>query len=412
MTTPSKQYLDDLRALQGAPKVTYPYGGYTYPRIERVFTVPKGRVYSQPTTLPDFPGSLLVQVNETKRDQTNVEAYYRWDTLPGPVQVDISTDGETGIAILVAKQQVSAAVTFPLGEIVPAAINVQTISAANPTVVTLEQPHGLPPGAWVRFASTNSTPVLDGNLQIMAVPSPTQMQFAVNVTGIGGTSGTMTAINRIVRELRSTANQLVNVKIESMVAIPDITALNQDVACWKDYSFPDYLAGIDKLNDLATSSGASEVDISWSGGVGLNIQNGYRGPCQARRQVFYFMGPPPDSFATGVTPTFVLPTSGVVVIEGGSLKETTDPAGGTDTSTSVSYRAISIPATIHADDVGAGGGGGGQASFHTSLPNSVPAGFTKGDTITLVEEPQKWRVAAWRATVYLLAVPYTSGDEP
>jgi hypothetical protein len=82
---PGKQYLDTLRALRGAPKITYPYGDTAYPRIERVYSVPKGRVDDIPTSLADFAGSVRTQLAELERDATDVEVFVRYDTLPGPI---------------------------------------------------------------------------------------------------------------------------------------------------------------------------------------------------------------------------------------------------------------------------------------------------------------------------------------
>lgn len=99
MSVPAKHYLDELRQLKGAPKVSHPHGGTTYPRIERVYSVPKGRVSAIPTTLADFAGSVLVLVSELARDQVNVEVYCRYDTFPGP-WIETKTQLRKGAAAL------------------------------------------------------------------------------------------------------------------------------------------------------------------------------------------------------------------------------------------------------------------------------------------------------------------------
>jgi len=61
-------------------------------------------------------------------------------------------------------------------------------SLASPTVVTTLLPHGLASGDSVFFASTNSTPNIDG-LRVATVISPTTFSVPVNVT-TAGTAGT------------------------------------------------------------------------------------------------------------------------------------------------------------------------------------------------------------------------------
>ncbi len=102
-TLPGKQYLDDLRALRGTPKVSYPYGGTSYPRVERVFSVPKGRVDNIPATLTDY-GVTLTSVTELKRDATEVEVYLVYETLPGPPLVGQEFDPVTSLLTSYSEQ--------------------------------------------------------------------------------------------------------------------------------------------------------------------------------------------------------------------------------------------------------------------------------------------------------------------
>lgn len=84
MALPSKSYLDSIEQLYGGHRVTYPSGSAAHPRVERVYTVPKSVVASQPATLADFAGSALVEFHELARDKVHVKFYALYDTLPGP----------------------------------------------------------------------------------------------------------------------------------------------------------------------------------------------------------------------------------------------------------------------------------------------------------------------------------------
>lgn len=107
MLLPNKQYLDTLRHLRGAPKVSYPYGPQTTtPVIERVYSVPKGRVDDIPGTLSEFSGSVLTVANEIGRDQTDVEVYVKYEVLPGTLRYTVAWDEEIGALIIDYKQRV------------------------------------------------------------------------------------------------------------------------------------------------------------------------------------------------------------------------------------------------------------------------------------------------------------------
>ncbi len=96
MPLPSKQWLDSLDALNGAPRVSHPYGGTAHPRIERTFFAQKGQESLQPATLTDYAGSVLIQLTELTRDNLRVKLYVRYDTLPGPVSDSDFYDNQRG----------------------------------------------------------------------------------------------------------------------------------------------------------------------------------------------------------------------------------------------------------------------------------------------------------------------------
>jgi len=504
MATPFQALVAEIRALDGAPKVTYPEGSAAHPVTERVLRLRRGTqapVFGQAE--PDaaqFPHNTLTTQTELKNDAQYVEVYRKYEVLPGPISVSIAPYRETGIPMLVAKQKVSGSVLFTEGEFVPAAIAVSSIAVAVSGVctVTLASAHDLPPGAWVTFAGTNATPTLNGNQRIVGVPAANQVQIAVAVTVAGTAAGTMQACNRIVRELKSTGNNNVNIKIDTMVAVPgvsalparnvsaitnngdgtctvtlnaahgltagvwatfagtnatpkidgprkilstptsttvviqmtltgagtaagtmtpmgDLSAFNEDFKCWKDYDFPDYLNAINAYFDRATTSGFNfNSHISWGAAVGLPMQDGYHGPCRARRLRLFFVGAPPDSFEENLQPTFIMPSSGSFVIEGGSLSRIFTPDLINSTfSNSVSFRTGRIPHCLTGPSPAITPIGSGQATVTLNLPESIPPKFNVGDIITLMGQPQKYDAGGlWEVIVYFITVPYTSGHAP
>lgn len=96
MALPAKHWLDALDALNGAPKVSHPHGGIAYPTVERTFYSPRGQETQQPATLADYPGTVLVQLEEVSRDGLRVKLYVRYETLPGPwiYSTRLDEDGE------------------------------------------------------------------------------------------------------------------------------------------------------------------------------------------------------------------------------------------------------------------------------------------------------------------------------
>ncbi|HEY3835090.1 MAG TPA: hypothetical protein VGL72_00890, partial [Bryobacteraceae bacterium] len=144
-----------------------------------------------------------------------------------------------------------------------------------------------------------------------------------------------------------------------------------------------------------------------SGSFGLQIQNGYRGPVAGRRLRIFSMGPIPDSVLAPYTPTFVMPSSGTVVIESvtNSIQASTS---GSSTANSTSFKTGTIPPVLTAG-IGADESGVGLARCFVDLPASQPIAFTAGDIITLLEVPQKLGMGLWQIYVWQLVVPYTSG---
>lgn len=432
MATPFQALVDEIRGLAGAPKVTYPEGSAAHPLVERVLRIKRGEhlpTFGQAEEeLIRFPNNILTDQVELKNDAQWVEVYRKYQVLPGPVSVAIAQIGDTGVPAITATRKVNGSTQFKEGELIPGtadlpAINVTSISVASSgiTTVTLAANHWLPPGAWVTFDGTNSTPTLDGNLRISGVPAENQLQFAVSVTVAGTTAGTVVPLNPIIRALRSTQNILVNTLEDVMIAAEDVTVYNEDgvsghrpsVSCWKEYSFPDFLKGITTYSDDGTENtvGDTYAYSQTNGGTfALSIQNGYRGPCRARRLRIFSSGPVSDAVIAAFAPTFVMPSSGSVVVKSQSLSVSANTSNSSN-ATSFTYKTGTIgPVTTR----GAGGsiGGVGGADIIAVLPPSIPSAFYQGDTITLMEQPQKLPAALREVIVWQLEVPYTSGLPP
>ncbi|EDY16915.1 hypothetical protein CfE428DRAFT_5544 [Chthoniobacter flavus Ellin428] len=534
MPPPRLDQRDPSHPKYGKPGVSYPYGDLRFPRIVEAWNARKTDSRRERAFLsahPDklsYPNALLISQSTDKGsdDDQNFTAVY--ETLPGPIFVDIRSYRETGIPMLTARRQVAANGSYTAGEFQPAPVHVSSIAdnGDGTCTVTLSAAHDLPPKCWVVFAGTNSAPAIDGNQMIVSVPSETQIVVSANLTGAGTAAGTMTAINRIVRELQPVpSNASILIKLDTMVGVPSVSDVamrnvqsvvnsgngtatvtldaahglsvgdwvmlsgtksapkvdgprkilsiplstkivvevimdaiatitsggvggtmtpmgalatyNEDFHCWKDYDFPDFLKGIQFYNDGGSTAGFNgyNYSTSWGGAVGLPMQDGYHGPCRARRLRCFFVGPPPDSFESNLAPTFVMPSSGTFVIQGGSSSRIFTPDLVNSTiSSSVNFRTGRIPHCLTGTSAtgalspskldGSGGitalggliGGGSILGFSgaiVDLPASIPTQFTQGDIITLMGQPSKYDAGGlWEVVVFLISVPYTSGSAP
>ena len=107
---PFLAYVDELRALRGEPKVTYPEGSTDWPTTERLLSEPLAtamRSFGSPE--PDtvnFPDLVLTEQTEVSRDRTHASVYRKYDTLPGPQITRQEADGETLTPVLVTTQRI------------------------------------------------------------------------------------------------------------------------------------------------------------------------------------------------------------------------------------------------------------------------------------------------------------------
>lgn len=332
--------------------VTNAGSGYTsVPTLTATDTTGSGAVLSvllQPST-----AILIEQKKQEFPDDHPLRNEYvrvvrKFEILPGPIVTEETILGDTGIPVLTATQKVAATSLFTTGEFLPAAINVSSITTGTTVTVTLASDHGLPVGAYVNFSGTNSTPPLNSPLRIEAVPDTDKVTItpASPVTVAGTAAGTMQSKYMVAREIRATENGNVKLKVDRYCAALDLTTLDENVGCWEEYPFPNYLKAFILYNDTAFSrttsgSGSNSNSASWSGAPGFPTQGGYRGPCPAFRLRFFFDGPPPDSFASDYSPTIIIPSIGTFVIKGGSTaysRSLTNPSD-TSYSTSNSFRA-------------------------------------------------------------------------
>jgi hypothetical protein len=244
---PAKHYLDSLRALRGAPKVTYPYGGTSYPRLERVYSVPKGRVDDIPTTLTDFPGSLLVEVVELARDHNDVEVYLVYATLPGPMLTTQEQDAETQSPVIISSQQV-AKPAFPLSK----ALGTATGSG---TTLTLAG-HRLVDGMYVLVAGVGawvvSSNISAGTFGAAATPGGSAQSYsgAKSIAFSIGTSVSYAPINDLYGNI--TFATLLNFASLSVVDYPT-----------GQYTAPPLLYGV-TANDQSAWDGSVNIALVYS----------------------------------------------------------------------------------------------------------------------------------------------------
>jgi Putative Ig domain len=417
-------------AKYGKDVVSYPYGLVGYPRITTNRTSKRGlgaNIIPDLTPYKDqqsFPNSFKIETKFTDAgDDTDLNLEETFETLPGPVLSEITTHQDTGVPMLISRQKRAATDIFTEGELIIPAFTITSVVPGAVSVVTINvsgqspKSHMLSPREWVTIAGTGTS--LDGNQRILNVLNDSQISFAVNAGG-SASSGTCLPMNHVMREVKQTENANVIVKVDSMVAVSDVTVFNEDdvsghrksVKCWKDFAFPDCLESIASFGDtgFASSEGSVYSFSSTTGtGWGLGVQHGYHGPCVARRYRFLSMGEGAgtalETAVGNYSPTVITPTSGTVASESVSNSQQAS-SGGSSMSQSFTWRLGSIPAVLTPKLAGTIGAIGG-ARIVAFVPKSNPITFNSGDTITLMEQPQKLQCGLWQVFVYVLVVPYT-----
>jgi hypothetical protein len=217
----------------------------------------------------------------------------------------------------------------------------------------------------------------------------------------------------------------------------DITQYNQSVSpVFRPYPFPDALVGIVEVFDKGSTTNIADPlnwSYSFSGSAAILTLPGFRGVCQATRIWMFSMGPNialPNNPATGIpySPTVVIPAVGTITIQGGSKSQsvsdtTSFPVNITESVSNtgkVQYippvltLAYTVPAKV-------GPSSGDVAQFTVMLPSSIisdagsapRAGWQQGDIITEIQPIEKLRAnGVYLTTVWLIVVPYTTGQSP
>lgn len=331
MANTRHDFREPARTKWGKPGVSYPYGDPRFVRIVENRDTRKDDRGPLPALTPHrnqkaYPGAVLVHQESTPGDDTDKNVTEVYETLPGPLVSSFKEHTPSGIPIVTTEQNVSAFTVYSqLGLFQPSPIAVKSISAGATVTVTLAADHGLPPGAYVTFSGTTSTPPIDGVLQILSVPAGNQVTvkpvFAVTIAQ-STQAGTFVSTHLITRELFSTDNANIKKKVESMVAVPDVSAYNEDILCEHPYPYPAYIKGFYFYSEFGSSNTLPftglNYRINWGGAPSFPVQEGYRGMSPCRRKRYFFVGPPPDSFASQFTPTVVAPSTGTMAIRGGS----------------------------------------------------------------------------------------------
>lgn len=373
---------------------------------------------AQPATDPW--GSLYLEVDRT------------YESLPGDILFDIVPDPELGIPMMTTVQRRASTDSWTCGEIPPIPFNISGATVAVQTVVTTSAPHDFFVGEYVIAVGTaNTTPTMNGGAGsagdpakrwlVVAVTSTT-VTLALHITAITGViGGTLQRYSYAYVERLKTENSNVVLKQTTRALTNDITSYqpNNVTYCPRKYPFPDVLLAAIASNNDANSTTTETTEIafsySYSGSVALEIQNGYRGDCDATRSRFFSMGPfqqaPINSF-TGqpFAATVVQPSTGMITIKGGSFSSR-QTATGLTTATSSTAKDETIPPVLTGAFGGIQGGfGQGRVQYRVGLPPSVPQRWNKGDIIVTLDETEKLRGGAiYMITVWQIVVPYNTG---
>lgn len=334
--------------------VTKGGGTYTVPPTVIITDVGGGQSASATAMIQPQSALFVRQIEQEFPD----ESPWRWEfvrisneyrTLPGPVVTEFIEHPQTSIPLVVSNQEIAAntVTQYRLGTFQPPPISVSSITNGTTPIVGLAGDHGLPIGAWVTFAGTNSTPPLDGTWQIVGVPGPRQVQVTpTNPITVAGTfAGTMVSTNQVQREIKRTENGNVKMKVETIVAVPDVSVFDEDVETQEDYPYPDFLEAINLYRDSARGGTINTGDplnystsLSSGAAVGLPAQAGYRGPNPgSHRKRFFFVGNPPASFEQSWTPTIIIPSQGTFEIENFTNSYSQSVNASDPTNTSKSY---------------------------------------------------------------------------
>jgi hypothetical protein len=396
--------------------LTNPGSGYTSaPTV--VFTGTGTGAAATVTVAP----SVAVQTNFAPYNEFLLERSIEIWALVELYGTDI--DQDTRFPILKRKRYVAAGTEGGIDE--PTSRTISAIGLGSNPEITFTTNHSGVTGEYMLFAGTNSTPNINGRKKVtVTAADKVTVALGAPVT-VAGNTGTGIKVWPTYREVQP-VNDRQSIEIAEVIMAADPADYTQYSYGLKNYSFPDVLKEIQLFNEPGSGDNFTEsgdgasigFSYSFSGEVGLNIINGYRGPCQARRIDLYSSGPPGAAFLAPYAPTVVQPVTGSILVQGGSLSESisvssTSISGSTTNSTR--YQHVQIPPVLTGLAI-VGGAlpeytiGEGRANFELTIGASIPLEFAQGDIIRAAEEPQQLRLGLWRTSVWELLVPADSGE--
>lgn len=383
-----------------------------------------------------YAGFICVDIKEI--DNRFIDVAYQ--SLPGSILSEIIPDPELGIPILTWEQRRSFADSWRCGEILPTDTdNIFSIGGATAaaSVVLQVANHNFFPGEYVVVTGTsNTTPTINttnaaSRWLVTAITSGTvTLQKTVTlVSGVVG--GTIAHYSELFVQRQKTESINIVRKVVTLAAVQDITTYNDlnGTIAFRPYPFPDALSGIRAYKDTTTGTGAGttwSISYSWSAGIDIRYEPGFRGDCQSTRLRVFSMGPVtamPINPATSVpyAPTIILLTTGSVVVEGGAFSESLNDSEET-TSNSVSFKTFRIEPCLRFPfggaivDVGTGTAVANLSLGQSYVKDSGSAprsGFVQGDIITAIDPPEKLRgIGVYLTTIWLIVCPYTTGAPP
>lgn len=111
---PPNFILEQIKALEGGAKVTFPGSNSDVKKVERVMRLPRNN-WEIPIYTPDVEHTTTILVAQIKmnEDAQWATVYREYQTLPGLMLTGIETDQETSVQITTTRQNVKAHSTIP-----------------------------------------------------------------------------------------------------------------------------------------------------------------------------------------------------------------------------------------------------------------------------------------------------------
>lgn len=190
---PFLAYLDELRALQGEPKVTNVYGDTAYSTTERVYNVYRSDVAgfipgtSKEPNTTRWPNHFLVELHELDGNETHVNLYLKYERLPGLEITAPHYNNALGTEGITYTQRVAYGTPCKPS----AALRIVSVGTGNPATVTIESQHDLPVGTTSLYLAgiKGSTPTLTDGIYVATRTGATTFTIPINVT-VGATANT------------------------------------------------------------------------------------------------------------------------------------------------------------------------------------------------------------------------------